>query len=232
MALLKSGRQSEAASEGAPAARGAPVDPMHAIRRKARQRLIGAALLALVAVIGLPMVLDTAPKPVSQDVSITIPSKDTPFKPDAPPAAPSPQKARPSSTTDVKPAAPPTPAPAAAKPVVAPAPAGAAAAPPPAPTEAARALAALEGRDVRSDAVKSDPKFAVQLGAFSSASKARDLQARLKSAGIATYTEALATEAGERIRVRAGPFASREAAEAVRAQAAAHGIAGATLVPL
>jgi DedD protein len=45
------------------------------LRRQARQRLIGAAVLVVLAVTGFPLVFDTQPRPVSADMSIDIPSK-------------------------------------------------------------------------------------------------------------------------------------------------------------
>lgn len=45
------------------------------LRRQARQRLIGAAVLVVIAVTGFPLVFDTQPRPVSTDMSIDIPSK-------------------------------------------------------------------------------------------------------------------------------------------------------------
>lgn len=44
------------------------------LRKRARRRLIGAIALVTMVVVFLPMVLDHEPKPVSQDISIQIPS--------------------------------------------------------------------------------------------------------------------------------------------------------------
>lgn len=52
------------------------VDPILPEKKRARRRLIGAVALVLAAVIGLPMVLDSEPKPIVDDISIQIPSKD------------------------------------------------------------------------------------------------------------------------------------------------------------
>jgi DedD protein len=59
------------------------------LRRQARQRLIGAAVLVVLAVTGFPLVFDTQPRPVSDDMSIDIPSKakQDPVQPPAPLAA-------------------------------------------------------------------------------------------------------------------------------------------------
>jgi DedD protein len=48
-------------------------------KKRARRRLIGAVALVLAAIIVLPMVFDSEPKPGSQKISIEIPSKDTPL---------------------------------------------------------------------------------------------------------------------------------------------------------
>jgi DedD protein len=53
-----------------------PVDPVLPEKKRARQRLIGALALVLAAIIGLPMILDSAPKPIADDIAIQIPSKD------------------------------------------------------------------------------------------------------------------------------------------------------------
>ena len=46
------------------------------LRRKARRRLIGAIALTLAAVVILPMVLDSEPKPTGQDIELRIPAPD------------------------------------------------------------------------------------------------------------------------------------------------------------
>lgn len=53
-------------------------DPVLPEKKRARRRLIGAVALVLAAVIGLPMILDSEPKPLADDISIKIPSKDKP----------------------------------------------------------------------------------------------------------------------------------------------------------
>jgi DedD protein len=61
-----------------------PVDPVLPEKKRARRRLVGAIALVLAAIIGLPMILDSEPKPLADDIAIQIPSKDT-----AAPIAPS-----------------------------------------------------------------------------------------------------------------------------------------------
>ena len=52
------------------------VDPLLPQKKRARRRLIGAIALVLAVIIGLPMILDSEPKPLSSDIAIQIPSKD------------------------------------------------------------------------------------------------------------------------------------------------------------
>jgi DedD protein len=51
-------------------------DPMLPEKKRARRRLVGAVALALAAAVGLPMLLDSEPRPLAGDISIKIPSKD------------------------------------------------------------------------------------------------------------------------------------------------------------
>ena len=51
-------------------------DPMLPEKKRARRRLVGAVALALAAAVGLPMLLDSEPRPLAGDISIQIPSKD------------------------------------------------------------------------------------------------------------------------------------------------------------
>ncbi len=46
------------------------------LRRRARRRLIGAVILALAAAVIVPMLLETDPKPLGEDVSVKIPPED------------------------------------------------------------------------------------------------------------------------------------------------------------
>ncbi|MDM0074532.1 SPOR domain-containing protein [Variovorax sp. J2P1-59] len=70
----------------------APAESIEAMRRRARHRLVGAAVLVLVGVIGFPLLFDTQPRPVSVDIPIEIPDR-TKAKPLALPSAPAPSAA-------------------------------------------------------------------------------------------------------------------------------------------
>lgn len=278
--MLKFGRQnvpdtSDAGGRGARSG-ARSTDPTEDLKRRARQRLIGAVILVLTAIIVVPMLLDSEPRPLGQDIAITIPPKDAPFNGQAPanaansvpaagtPAAPataagaaavapavpptsSSAAASPPAADAVKPAQPApetTAAPAAVKPVEAAKPettkaeaAKPAAKPESAKPEAAKpaakddgdkARALLEGKPLAKPAA--DGKYIVQVGAFASEEKVKELQARLKSAGLSTYTEKVKTGAGERIRLRAGPFGARADAEGVLGKIKAAGISGAVIV--
>jgi DedD protein len=54
------------------------LDPTLPEKQRARRRLVGAIALVLAAVIVLPMVLDSRPKPVTDDISIDIPNRPVP----------------------------------------------------------------------------------------------------------------------------------------------------------
>lgn len=256
---------------------GSPVDPVLPEKKRARRRLVGAVALVLAVIIGVPLVLDSEPKPLSDDLTIEIPSKVQSTVPATSPAIKKPDitavspvssnaslsqkeeiiepdsKAELKNTPQVKPAAalsndnrPVQPSPEAKKEEPKPAHSPEVSETPPAtvaaiakkkpeaeisnrPSSAAdetRAKAILE--DVAVSAPKSG-KFNVQVAALASADKVNELQARLKNAGIASYTEKIHTDSGERIRVRIGPMSSREDAEKQRIRLIALGLTGAVV---
>jgi DedD protein len=197
----------------------AAADEVQQARTRARRRLIGAVLLLGVGVIGFPLLFETQPRPIPVDIPIQIPRKDgqpplalpPPKSAAVAPAAPSAPAAKPVITEsaadagkEVNVAADTAAAPAASKPV--------AAAPTPAPApsaEAARAKALLEGAPV-AKADEGKGRFVVQVGAYADAAAAREARGRLERMGMKTYTQVVDTDAGKRIRVRVGPFASRD----------------------
>jgi len=217
-----------------------------ALRVRARRRLIGAAALLLTVAVVVPMLLDPAPRPVSDGIAIDIPSEKTPFAPRLSlPPVPAPE------TTPLAPPAdaPGVPAAAdalaraepAAKAGVGPALAGkaddtrvAAAAKADVAGDEKRARALLEGKagDARSGessasalpAVDKGGKFAVQAAAPASETAARELAERLRKSGFAPYTERTETKEGVRFRVRVGPYATRDEADKARARLKTIGI--------
>ena len=188
------------------------------LKRRARRRLIGAIVLVTAIVVVLPMVLDSEPGPVSQDIAVRIPSSDsgaftTQVVPPPAPRVPERKAARPqaeekSATALEAPGEKPKPAvkPETAKPVKAPAKIAAKTAKP--------ANKATGGR------------FVVQVIALADAEKAERMQQQIAAAGIESYTEIVKTMKGDVTRVRAGPFATREAAEKARDQLKSLGMNG------
>ena len=177
--------------------------------------------LVLLIVVFLPMILDSEPKPLNQDVTITIPSIP---KPESNPQAPAP--------VPTAPAAPVTPH-VAGMPEAAPAPVPEAAAVQPKPelpkSEAPKPEPKAESKPVAKPAQKhevkpappshaaaSDESFVVQLGAFSNAGNAKALQKKLQDNKFKAYTELVKNAGGDRTRVRVGPYSSRDAAEKAR----------------
>ena len=53
-----------------------PANDVQRARTRARQRLIGAAVLVAIGVIGFPLVFETQPRPIPVDIPIEIPRKD------------------------------------------------------------------------------------------------------------------------------------------------------------
>lgn len=73
----------------------------------------------------------------------------------------------------------------------------------------------------------SDTGFAVQLGAFGSATEAGKLRDRARAAGFSAFVEQVRTDKGTLNRVRVGPVASRSEADQLKAQVAAKlGVSG------
>ena len=194
------------------------------LKKRARRRLVGAAALALLAVIILPIVMDSEPKPTGQDIQIRIPSQDstplasrlivehpsTPLAPvsDTSKSAPAAEvtSPKPVATTE-KPAALPTNTVAAVeKPKADEKPKTAVTKTDTAKNvEAVHAEAVLEGKDSQ--------QWVVQLGAYQNAGNVKQLTGKLKDMGLPSYTEKLDSPQGPRTRVRAGPFKSHDAAE-------------------
>jgi DedD protein len=172
-------------------------DPAAELRAQTRRRLVGAAALLLAAVIVLPMLLDTTPRPVREDVAITVASPPSSVQTPAdrlPPidekiAEPAPLRTEsPPVEVPEKMAKPPT-------------------APPPQPAPPAAQVAPANA------AAPATEKFAVQVAALSTAAAAKELAARLKKGGFNAYIEAVSTADGTLHRVRVGPYAGREEAQ-------------------
>ena len=55
----------------------APTESMEVMRKRAKHRLIGSAVLVLAGVVGFPLLFDTQPRPIAVDIPIEIPGKNT-----------------------------------------------------------------------------------------------------------------------------------------------------------
>lgn len=213
------------------------VNDEDSLKRQARRRLVGAVVLVTVVVAVLPMVLDTEPKSSIQNVELRIPDKNKAgeFVPNA--ALPSvPAMTQPPASTAVTSAsAPAATASASSNAAVA---ASQVVAAPQQPAAKAVATSAQvqavapeqKAAPAKAEAKPAEPEqkeqagqpagFLIQIGAFSNFDTAHRWQKNLLKQNIKAYTE----KAGDKLRVRAGPYATREAAEKVRHRLESQGL--------
>jgi len=85
--------------------------------------------------------------------------------------------------------------------------------------QAARANNEQNRVNSSSKAAAPEVGFVVQLGAFSNAAKATDLQESLRKAGVAAFTDTVNTSNGTLTRINAGPVSSRAEANALKSKA-------------
>jgi len=232
-------------------------DDAAAARTRARRRLMGATVLLALGVIGFPMVFETQPRPIPVDIPIEIPRKDAApglAMPPARPVAPRASAAAATPREDIITESPAEagkelPAPVASAPVARaaasaadaskkslaqPRPAASTAAP---AVDSVRAKALLEGKETAKDqaaASQADEshgpgRYVVQVGAFADAAAARETRSKVEKLGLKSYTQVVETTSGSRIRVRAGPFASRDEADKALAKAKAAGMTAVVL---
>jgi DedD protein len=244
LAFWRDKRSSQKRSETRPRARGQggngdASDPAAALKVRARRRLIGAAALLLAAVILVPLLLDSGPRPTPDNIPIDIPSEKQPFTPrlslppvpdpgqvpvapppDLPPAEPEKSKADAGAAKadaarsseparSVRPAAEPKET-----------------APPKAPE--VKTKPAAEAKPAETTRAKGS-RILLQAAALSTDAAAQDLSERLRKAGFAPFTEKVDTADGVRFRVRVGPYATRDEAQRAQARLRALGVS-ATLV--
>jgi DedD protein len=216
------------------------------LKKRARRRLIGAIVLVSAVAVILPMVLDNESKLDSTNVNIQIPSPDSgEFKPKAAKAVPgvadgSPLKGMPPASKgaasvkgDAAKADPAgTPIADLGKKDAKAEPAGGASSATDDEGKAAKAavkgetkVAAKEPSKAR-DSGSETGAFVVQVAALADNSRVERLQKQMAGVGVKTYTEVVSTKAGEVTRVRAGPYATREAAESARTQLKKAGLDG------
>ena len=215
---------------GADALSNAPAESVEVIRKRARHRLMGSVVLVLGAVVGLPLLFDSQPRPVAIDTPIVIPDRNqtsplsatvasaktgaskeglaqeqviTAGQPGATNSVltnsagldPHEEVVPKDSKAEVKPEAKLEPKP------------------------ELKAEAKPEPKSEPKSENKPEPKgddavrSVVQVGAYADLAKAKEARAKLESAGFKTYTQEIDTKDGKRIRVRVGPFATKEEAD-------------------
>ena len=196
-------------------------------RIHARRRLIGAAVLLLLGVLLFPLVFETQPRPLPLDLPMVVaPGKGGAASVAAPapvvatatpPAAVPAAGVRPAppmiiETSQPEPQTVPPPAPQAAPPTAAAS----------KPSATAASAAATSAQDAAG-------RFVVQVGAFADDATVRQTRQKVEKLGLKTYTQEVNTDAGKRVRVRVGPFATRDEASQVLNKLKGAGLPGAVL---
>ena len=233
-----------ASNTGLDALSNAPAESVEVIRKRARHRLMGSVILVLGAVVGLPLLFDSQPRPVAIDTPIVIPDRNQ-AAPLATVAANAkaagkglgvvaPEVSASDSGAVGKSAVTNASAldpheevvtKAEVKPEVKPeVKAELKAEPKPEikldsksetksdPKDGAKAKALLDGKDA-TKAAEAGVRSVVQVGAFADTAKVKEARSKLEQAGFKTYTQEVDTKEGKRIRVRVGPFATKEEAD-------------------
>ncbi|WP_292979241.1 SPOR domain-containing protein [Nitrosomonas sp.] len=213
------------------------------LRKRARRRLIGAITFVILSVVFLPMILDDAPQQEEQQIDIQIPSEELTAEaypwmtPENAPIAeemeiprgtekPLPfsdsehaERNENSASDKSRIGAVPTPA---KKPsYVKPTPTVTST-----PVVQEKISVSQEKAPVSNNIKAQEGAFIIQLGAFSDITKAKQQQQNLVANGIRAYTETIKVGNGEMTRVRIGPFATREAAEAEHERLKKTGLSG------
>jgi len=175
-----------------------------------------------------PPVEDKAPPPVEEKptarvVEVTPPAADPPTPPRA--------AEKPVEKAPVKVAEKPAPAPEKKTPVPekkTPAVAEKKAEPPAAKSQddAKRAAAILAGQSSAAAPAAAGGAHLILIGAFANEANVANIRKKLGEQGIKTFTETLDSPQGKKIRVRAGPFPNREAADKALAKMKRIGVSG------
>lgn len=209
-----------------PSAKALQTESVEMMRKRAKHRLAGAAVLVLLGVVGFPLLVDKQPRPIPVDIVIEIPDKNKvkPLSIPAPMAsaasasaglsqieskvaeAPIPSSSQQANTISQsgpkageKLAEKPSENPVEKVPLKV--------------DESAKVQALLEGRDPAKKPDASTGRYVVQVGAFADATRAREVRLKIEHAGLKTYTHVADTKDGRRIRVRVGPFAAKADAD-------------------
>lgn len=192
------------------------------LKKRARRRLVGAVVLVAAVAVVLPMVLDSEPKPTSQEINIQIPSQDAkgftskvvplapPSKAAEKPVAKAAEPVKDAAVTE-KPASKPETKPVPEK---------------PAAKVAEKAPEKVPAKTTEKAAAPKPGTFFIQVTALADVDKAKQVQRQMVDAGLPSYTQVVAAGKGDVTRVRAGPFATRDEAEKAQLKLKGIGLEG------
>ena len=200
-------------------------------QQRARHRLIGAAVLVLIAVVGLPRILDSNPKLAPNDIAINIvtslPIPGTSSRPEdkaktevvaepskeAPKLASAPEskvEAKPEPKAEAKVETKPTPAPSKTSGLG---------------LAAGEEIVVVSNTGGSNSATNVSGKYVIQIGAFASEERAQGWIAKLKEQKIPNYVLNKNASDGTRLFVlRAGPYIDKDTAEAAEKKIKAMGL--------
>jgi DedD protein len=227
---------------GEPAAPAPAHESVDALRKRARYRLAGAAILVLAGVIGFPLLFDNQPRPIAVDIPIDIPDK---AKARPLVVAPESEPKALAASAPAEPVVPVTvPIVVTSRAVTGQLDAGGAKSPEskaqpkdaqkeeviisssksaakPASTKSEEKVAA--NPEAKVEAKPTDKKtdkpaevtgrFVVQFGAFTDSAHAHEARLTVEKTGLKTYAQIAETPDGKKFRVRVGPFEKRSDAE-------------------
>lgn len=195
------------------------VDPLLPEKQRARRRLVGALALVLAAVIVLPMVLDSKPKPATGDIAIEIPNQNQAMPPVTVPATQQSldkgESVVPDAAKSGTPANPPADAPADKTNKTAPSAAPRAVAPvvtdKPAPAQAEPQTS--KPAPATTATTDKAGHFVIRIGAFADHQRAMNWLSKLKAAKVPSYVEQRKINGRTLFLLRAGPFKDKAGAE-------------------
>lgn len=203
------------------------------IKRRGRRRLIGAITIGLLAIVFLPMIFDnesrrTGQPMKTQDISVLVPAKEG--QPTLPPPSAAPANV-PAPPVAVSPVADAPKAVDANVSKVADTPVAQVAGEKNSAKDVAKPVRKPDKPSKAETMPPSATGFVVQLGVYADAENAKLAVAKMKDAKLTVYTENIPIKSGNATRVRVGPFASRDKADAALAVVKLAGADG-KIVPL
>lgn len=214
---------------------------LEALRLRARHRLVGASVLVLIAVLLLPRVFDGTPRPLPSvgQAAVTVAASAASSQVPSPQTIGLPASSRPVMTGS-----------GASSPAISNAPvflSGPASTVPLRPLVSASASAPSTARPASVPVASATPasrtpsnsaagggapgtRYFVQVGAFGNDHAAHEMRGRMERLGMKASEQEVNTASGRRIRVRLGPYGSRDEASAILAKVRASGVDAALML--